>query len=412
MLSPQWIPCALTADCCFKCGRVLLRVSILCAVAMLAACQSAPSGQASFRRVELADRVPANGQLLLADVGGDAAIDIVVMNRQPGRLVWFENPGWQLKQIALVADSLHGMAAYNPPDSGGPASLTLNGRFSQPGAGTRQQLVWLQNPGREAAHQPWPVSLIRDDVQQGMVLWADMTGTGRQILVTLPALDAYTLPRNPARMWWAVPLTQDPLLFRRVRVFDWDLDGREDLLVAGDTGLDIMALASRGLFVDEFNLISVAPAGNRDEQSSELSGNLPTSGFMDVGVGQSGRTAGRFIATLSTDARELMVFRPDGDENLSWVGESITNSLLSAAAIRVADLNRDSIDEIIVGHAHGLSVFYFVTDQQRWRQYSVESSVAIADVQVQDLTGNGFPDIVVAPAETGPVLLFQNQLQN
>lgn len=370
---------------------------------LLAGCQSAPGGQASFQRIELADRVPASGQLLLADMGGDAATDIVLMNRQPGRLGWFESPDWQFRQIPLVADALHGVAAYRTPDSAGPASLAVNGRFSQPGAGTRQQLIWLQNPGPDGAQQIWPQSLIRSDVQPGMLLWADMTGTGRQILVTLPGLEAYTLPRRLSRPWGMVPLTQDPLSPVRLRVVDWDLDGRDDLLVAGDSGLDIMALASRGLYVDEFNLLSV-PSPSATQRV------LP--GFTDVGVGQSGRPPLRFVATLSGNGSQLTVFRPNSDEALPWVSDIVTDSLVSAAVLRVADLNRDRVDEIVVGDADGLSVFYYVEEQQRWRRYTVEGGVAIADLQILDLTGNGLPDIVTAPAQTGPVLLFRNRLQN
>lgn len=364
---------------------------LLIAVLMLTACQSAPGGQASFRRIELAQRVPANGQLLLADFGGDAATDILLMSRQPGRLAWFENPGWQMHQIPLVADALHGAAAYSPPDSSGPASLAINGRFSQPGSGTRQQLVWLQNPA-------WSVSLIRSDVQPGDLIWADMTGTGRQILVTLPGLDAYTVPRRLSRPWGVMALTQEPMPPSRIRVFDWDVDGRDDLLVAGESGLDIMALASRGLFVDEFTLLSV-DSSRADDQSR---------GFIDVGVGQSGRPALRFVATLSADGRQLLVFRPNEDETLPWVHEVISDSLVSAAVLKVADLNRDALDEIIVGDGNGVTVFYYVAEQQQWRRYSVEGGVAIADIRIQDLTGNGSPDMVTAPAETGPVLLFQN----
>lgn len=387
-------------------GRPVFYGCLVWLVMALAGCQSAPGGQASFQRIELAERVPANGQLILADLGGDSATDILLMSRQPGRLAWFESPGWQLHQIPLVADALHGAAAYRPPGAAVPSSLALNGRFSQPGAGTRQQLIWLQNPGRESGQQAWAVSLIRSDVQAGALLWADMTGTGRQILVTLPGLEAYTLPRRLSRPWGMMPLAQDPLPPARVRVFDWDLDGRDDLLVAGDSGLDIMALASRGLFVDEFSLLPARSPSDRAEPQ-------PTrGGFLDVGVGQSGRPGRRFVAALSADAVQLMVFRPNADERLPWVQEIITDTLVSASVLKVADLNHDSFDEIIIGDAGGLTVYYFTEDQQQWRRYSVDSGLAIADIRIQDLTGSGFPDIVTAPAEPGPVLLFRNLFQN
>lgn len=387
-------------------GRTFLFSGMAFVLLALLACQSAPRGQAPFQRIELAGRVPANGQLLLADLGGDITTDILLMNRQPGRLVWFESPGWQLHQISLIADALHGVAAYSPPGDSAPASLAVNGRFSLPGAGTSQQLIWLQNPGRASAQQPWSSSVIRSDVQPGPLLWADMTGTGRQILVSLPALEAFTLPRRLSRPWGVMSLARDPLPSSRVRVFDWDLDGRDDLLIASESGVDIMALASRGVFVDEVNLLSASP------QTELTAPQQAARGFIDVGVGQSGRPGLRFVATLSASAEQLAVFRPNADESLPWVQEIIADSLVSASVLKVADLNGDAVDEIIVGDANGLTVYYFLADQQLWRQYSLGSGVSIADIRIQDLTGNGFPDIVTAPAETGPVLLFQNLFQN
>ncbi|MDO8907678.1 MAG: VCBS repeat-containing protein [Pseudohongiella sp.] len=399
MPSPRKISAIGMLSCKVARRRVRHSVVLSLVVFVIAGCQSAPRGQASFQRIELAGRVPASGQLLLADLGGDSAVDILLMSRQPGRLSWFENPGWELHQIPLVADVLHGVAAYSPPGRAGqesatPASLALNGRFSQPGSGTRQQLLWLQHPGRESVDAPWAASLIRSDVQAGALLWADMTGTGRQILVTLPGLEAYTLPLRFSRPWGMMPLAQDPLPPIRVRVYDWDLDGREDLLVVGSNGLDIMALASRGVFVDEFAL---------------MLGERGTSGFLDIGVGQSGRAARRFVAALSADGQQLMVFRPNEDERLPWIQEIIADSLVSARVLKVADLNRDAMDEIVLGDAAGVTVFYYSPDQLRWHRYSVDASVAIADIQIQDLNGNGLPDIVTAPAVPGPVTLYQNR---
>lgn len=375
---------------------------------LLTACQSVPGGQASFQRLVIHERVAANGHVLLADLGGDSGTDIVLMSPQPGRLSWFRNPDWEMQSIPFVADVLHSAAAYAPPApaaaSRPPASLALNGRFSHPGSGTFQQMIWLQNPGRERSQQTWAGSLIRDDAQPGQLLWADMTGTGRQILIALPTLEAYTLPRQAAltsgRAWGRMALVPDPSRgpqqIIRARVHDWDLDGRDDLLLAGGEGLDLMALASRGRFVDEFGLITREGAGGSG------------AGFLDVGVGQSGRPARRFIAVLSDNGDSLLVFRPGGPGNRDWRAQILSESLNAARVLKVADLNRDDSDEIIVGSNDGLSVYYYDAELDHWGQYALEADVAIADIEIDDLNGNGFPDIVTAPAGPGPVLLFQN----
>jgi hypothetical protein len=361
---------------------------------LLTACQATGFTRASFQIDPLAARVPGGGQLLLADIGGDLRADVLLMNRRPGRVYWFENPSWQLYQIPLMADELSAIATHSL-SAGSPASLTLAGRFSIPGSGTRDQLIWLQNPGRELIDDTWTATNIRMDVTPDALLWADLSGTGNRVLVASPELGVYMPSR--ARGWSTMSLLLESTPpITRLRAYDWDGDGREELLAAGPLGVDVTELASRGQFVDEFLLLQASGSG----------------GFMDVAAGQSGPspqgTEADFVAALGASSSQLYVFRPAPEVVSGWRMEIVPVPGSGAHVLQIADLNQDGIDEIIVGGESGLQVFYYQAETPRWQRDALAAG-AVSDVQIADLNADGYPDIVTASAEPGALLLFQNR---
>ena len=380
----------------YPCSRsFLVRLSIsVFGMLLLTACQATGFTRASFQIDPLAARVPGGGQLLLADIGGDLRADVLLMNRRPGRVYWFENPSWQLYQIPLMADELSAIATHSL-SAGSPVSLTLAGRFSIPGSGTRDQLIWLQNPGRELIDDTWTATNIRMDVTPDALLWADLSGTGNRVLVASPELGVYMPSR--ARGWSTMSLLLESTPpISRLRAYDWDGDGREELLAAGPLGVDVTELASRGQFVDEFLLLQASGSG----------------GFMDVAAGQSGPspqgTEADFVAALGASSSQLYVFRPAPEVVSGWRMEIVPVPGSGAHVLQIADLNQDGIDEIIVGGESGLQVFYYQAETPRWQRDALAAG-AVSDVQIADLNADGYPDIVTAPAEPGALLLFQNR---
>ena len=378
---------------CSRSFLVRLAISVF-GMLLLTACQATGFTRASFQIDPLAARVPGGGQLLLADIGGDLRADVLLMNRRPGRVYWFENPSWQFYQIPLMADELSAIAAHSL-SAGSPASLTLAGRFSIPGSGTRDQLIWLQNPGRELMHGTWTATDIRTDVTPDALLWADLSGTGNRVLVASPELEVYTPTR--ARGWSTMSLLLESTPpITRLRAYDLDDDGREELLAAGPLGVDVTELASRGQFVDEFLLLQASGSG----------------GFLDVAAGQSGPSPqgaeADFVAALGAYTPQLYVFRPAPEVVSGWRMEIVPVPGSGAHVLQIADLNQDGIDEIIVGGESGLQVFYHQAETPRWQRYELAAS-AMSDVLIADLNADGYPDIVSAPAEPGALLLFQNR---
>ena len=368
-----------------------LRVGLLTSLCLLSACQTGFGSRAVFQRITLESTLAPSARVELVDVGGHLAPDIVVMTHRPGRLYWFENPTWRNHQVGVTADEFYGLAVLPKIQGEAGADLALSGRFSQPGAGTYEQIIWLRNEGRQADENLWTFRPVRSDIQPGDLFTADMSGTGRRVLGSLPDLAIHSRVRSQ-RQWVTMPLLDNPPSNPRVRVFDWDLNGRDDLLVMSDRGLDILALASRGRFVDEFRLFATPPG----------------QGFLDVGVGQSGRPARRFIAAISEDGSRLQVFRPDPSSPTGWDARTLGGALKAARVLKVADLNLDDVDELILGGMDGLFVYYYDREKSVWQRYQIDSS-PVADIAIGDLTGDGFPEMVTTPAEAGVVKLYQNR---
>src|SRR5690606_29752110 len=242
-----------------------LRVGLLTSLCLLSACQTGFGSRAVFQRITLESTLAPSARAELADVGGHLAPAIVVMTHRPGRLYLFENPTWRNHQVGVTADEFSGLAVLPKIQGEAGADLALSGRFSQPGAGTYEQIIWVRNEGRQADENLWTFSPVRSDIQPGDLFTADMSGAGRRVLCSLPDLAIHSRVRSQ-RQWVTTPLLDNPPSTPRVRVFDWDLNGRDDLLVMSDRGLDILALASRGRFVDEFRLF----ATRSEEHTSEL----------------------------------------------------------------------------------------------------------------------------------------------
>src|SRR5690606_24893756 len=120
-----------------------LRVGLLTSLCLLSACQTGFGSRAVFQRITLEATLAPSARVELVDVGGHLAPDIVVMTHRPGRLYWFENPTWRNHQVGVTADEFYGLAVLPKIQGEAGADLALSGRFSQPGAGTYEQIIWL-----------------------------------------------------------------------------------------------------------------------------------------------------------------------------------------------------------------------------------------------------------------------------
>ncbi len=401
-------------------------VLVLGAVA-LSACQAFPgrgSGFVSFDR-EVVDGAPDDARaVLVADINGDGRKDIVALGRNPGTLVWYSNPGWQRQEVETGSVQLMDVVAKDITGNGF-VDLALAGVFADTEAATADsvavdsdsadrggdsQLNWLENPHTApgvGTADPWRRHHLAQVPAPHRLRWADVSGRGVPVLIHLgpadsgnAALSAHAVPRDPRASWGSVVLVRPSQSVSELAVYDWNGNGRDQLLVAGQSGIDLYSLASGNRFVDSRTLIA-AP---------ELEPAM--AGMSKVVVGHSGRADRRFVATIEPESgNEVVVYRPNPDGNEPWRREVLDASLVRGSALFAADLNNDGYDEIIAGsqgQPNSLVIYRYDPAARNWQRQVLDNRLGVSALAVADVTGNGFPDIVAVGASTADVVLYRN----
>ncbi|MES3007955.1 MAG: VCBS repeat-containing protein [Pseudomonadota bacterium] len=385
---------------------------------VLSACQSGSVQR--FDRQVLDDSFAGGYGVEIADIDGDGLDDIVSLATTPAQFAWYRNPGWE--KYVISSESTGNIAtAPHDIDSDGDVDLVLASAFNL-SASTEGGLVhWLENPGNPTVNQQWSMHLIDQIPTSHRVRWADVNGDGRKELINLPIigigalapdyavgaqLTAYTVPADPrTERWGKITINSELEMAHGLTVFDWDTDGRDDLLTASFGGVSLIQLASHGRFVDLVK-VGVGKEGLRPEQGSS-----------EVGVG-SLREHGRFVASIEPwHGNEVVVYRPDATGVMPWLRQVIETDMVGGHALVVADLNNDGDDEIIAGHRSspfGLYIYHHVHSSNeegapQWLRSTLDAGgIGVAGLVVGDFNQDGFKDIVAVGSATANVVLFEN----
>ena len=135
----------------------------------------------------------------------------------------------------------------------------------------------------------------------------------------------------------------------------------------------------------------------------------PQCGSSEVRLGRLG--AHRFLAAIEPwHGNQVVIYLPDGDQ---WQRVVIEDKMDNGHALAVGDLDGDGRDEIVSGFrgpGHQLSIYQAADVRgERWQKTILDDGgIAAVDCIVEDLTGDGRPDIVCIGASTGNVKLYEN----
>lgn len=390
-----------------------MRVLLIACFALLSACQAA--GTFRFERVLIDGEVPGGYGLTVADVDGDGRDDIIALATNPAQFVWYRNPTWEKYQITATSSGNIAVAAQDI-DGDGDIDLVLASEFDLRASTEGGLVQWFENPGNPMENQQWQAYKIDSVPTSHRLRWADIRGSGKPALINLPIigigavapryetgaqLKAYPLPANPRGPWTSVVLDDSLEMAHGLAVVDWNADGRDELLTASFTGIDLLRFASDGVFVKKTQL----GEGERGER--------PHQGSSEVALGTL-RRGKRFLASIEPwHGNEVVVYEAGEEASLPWVRRVIDDSLVGGHALLVADLNNDGRDEIIAGNRsipYGLYYYRYQSETGVWERSSIsEGRIAVSGLAIADFTGNGFLDIVAIGTATGNVVLFKNR---
>jgi hypothetical protein len=363
---------------------------------------------------------------LAVDVNGDGKKDIVIVDQT--RVIWLENPTWKTHTIisgATKADNVC-IDAYDI-DGDGKIDFALGADWKPFNTNSGGTLQWLKRG--KSLDEPWTVYPIDSEPTIHRIRFADIDGNGKKSLVSVPLMGrgatakanwldgkpvrvtAYRIPADPTKDRWVA----DDLIDSKLHVCHnfQPIAGagkRDNVLVASYEGVNLLSVIDgrwQARHIGEGNQAN--PKGNRG--ASEIK----------QGKLKNGR---KFIATIEPwHGNQVVVYTEPADKAALWDRHVIDEQLRWGHAVSVADLDGDGSDELIIGvrdepakadkftESRGVRV-YKATDDigAKWQRQIIDNGgIAVEDLTVVDLDGDGRVDIVAVGRQTHNVRIYWNE---
>src|SRR5260370_1505460 len=218
-----------------------------------------------FRAHTIATDLKGGYQVVPCDVNHDGKIDLIALASGMTELVWFENPGWERHVIASNLPHMINLAAWDTGGDGIP-EIVLAHEFSMRAKDSVGIVSVLQHNGDP--RQPWTVTEIDRLPTSHRLRWADIDGSGKKVLVNAPLTggkaeapeyrDRVPLVFYRPGEWKRQgivgqvgnlpPIGNRPVdarpegLVHGLTILDWAGDGRDEILTAGFTGIQMYKL--------------------------------------------------------------------------------------------------------------------------------------------------------------------------
>jgi hypothetical protein len=350
---------------------------------------------------------------VIADIDADGKPDVVALSSGSDGLVWFKNPTWTKYAITTKAKQLIYCAPYDV-NGDGHLDLAVASDFDMSNTTSGGTVSWAEAPADPTQSQDWTLHEIGAVPTSHRLRWGDIDGDGKKELIDLPifgvnsdpsthagavALTAFTIPADPATGTWASKVLDSTHLetAHGIELVDWDGDRAEDILTAANDGVD---------------LFRPSLGGTAEQLGAGAAGQPPTKGSSEVGLGSLG--GARFIATIEPwHGTDGVIYTPGADATALWTRVDLGADFEHGHGLMVADFNGDGFDEVVAGGGQGKLtelIYRYVPSTQKWDKIPLDSgNVAVSGIDVQDLNGDGAPDIVaIGTSPTNNVVWYEN----
>jgi hypothetical protein len=404
-----------------------------CLILLAAGSASAaePAAFPQFKMQEIDTQLKIGYAVLTADINGDKKPDIVVVDQL--QVVWYENPTWK-KRVILDGKTKpdNVCAATLDIDGDGQLDIVLGAAWKPSDTLTPGSLQWLKRG--KSIDDEWTMRPIPcDEPTVHRVRAFDIDGDGKPEIVHVPLqgrgatakgnytdgkpvrIMAYKVPKDPEKPenWKPMVLSEDLHVCHNFWPVFSRVKGREH------PNCDILTTAYEGVFLlshndGKWNTLKIG-TGNQANPSASR-------GASEIKIGELGGELRKVIATIEPwHGTQVVTYTPSGRG--LWDRHVVDEQLRWGHAVWFADLDGDKVDELVIGvrdnpakgdtftEKMGVRV-YKCTDGKgaKWdRMLLDQGGVAVEDLTVADLDGDGKPDIIACGRATKNVRIYWSQ---
>ena len=378
----------------------------LCLAGSVNVASAQPVPEFKWRAVEI-DQIEIGYGVQLADVNGDGKTDIVLADKSTFQ--WYESPSWKKHIIASgLTERDNVCITARDIDGDGRCEIAVGGQWNYRESVKDGAVFYLIPPDDRT--QLWTPVRLHNEPSTHRMHWVKGTGNQFQLMVKplrgrgsvdgdgpgLRLLE-YFVPADPKSEWKFGVVCDFLHLSHNFHIVNWDDDPEEEMIIAGKEGV-----------------------WHLDRQQGDWEATQLTDKF--AGEIRDGKLPNgkRFIATIEPKhgSTSAVYSEPAKWGDLWNPVDVLDDKIKDGHALACADFLGTGSDQIVVGWramndpgVPGIKLFTPLNqDASEWRETRVSAEkVAVEDIKVGDLNGDGRVDIVAAARQTKNLVVFFNE---